>query len=300
MAGHVSVLLNEVLEILALQSGQVVADGTLGRAGHAIEILKRTAPDGKLIGLDKDPEAVREAGDRLAEYGKRAVIVQADFRELPRVLAETGIGRVDAILLDLGVSSPQIEDAGRGFSFLQEGPLDMRMDPRQELTAEEIVNQYPEEDIRQILWDYGEERLARQIARRIAEERRSRPIRTTKALENVVFHAVPKSYRYGRIHPATRTFQALRIAVNGELEALTQFLKEAPDCLKDGGRLAVISFHSLEDRIVKNAFRELGKNKMGMILTKKPMVPAEGETQSNPRSRSAKLRAFQRAQRSQP
>ena len=295
MAGHVSVLLNEVLERLAPKRGERILDGTLGRAGHAREILEKIGPEGLLIGLDKDPAAVREAGETLA--GKNAVIFQRDFREFAEALKEAHVETLDGIFLDLGVSSPQLEEAQRGFSFREDGPLDMRMDPHEALTAEEIVNRWPEEKIRQILWDFGEERMARQIAARIAEARRSRPVLRTKELENIIFHAVPRTYRYGRIHPATRSFQALRIAVNGELEALEDFLKQAPQFLSEGGRLVVISFHSLEDRIVKNALREWEKNKMGRVLTKKPVVPSESEMESNPRSRSAKLRAFVKAKR---
>ena len=292
MAEHVSVLLNEAIGWLDPGPGKVIVDGTLGGGGHAAAILEKVTPGGRLIGLDKDPAAVREAARRFG--GRDAVVLQKDFADIRDVLLSLGLEAVDGVLLDLGVSSLQLEDAGRGLSFLREGPLDMRLDPASALTAEEIVNQFPAEKIRQILWTLGEERMARRIADRIVEARRARVIRTTRELEAIVFHAAPRAYRHGRIHPATRTFQALRIAVNGELESLGRFLKEAPDFLKPGGRLAVISFHSLEDRLVKNRLREWEKERMGTVLTKKPVVPAEAEERANPRSRSAKLRAFQR------
>ncbi len=292
---HVSVLLNEVLDHLDLKKGQCIVDGTLGRGGHAEKILERILPGGRLIGLDRDPEAVREVSAKFEKYGKSAVVLHRDFREIAQALTDLGIEAVDGIFLDLGVSSPQLDDAGRGFSFQQDGPLDMRMDPDSRLTAEEIVNDYPPEKIRQILWDLGEERLARRIVDRIVEARRVQRIRTTKELENIIFHASPKSYRYGRIHPATRSFQGLRIAVNDELEALTGSLKGSAGFLKEGGRMAVISFHSLEDRIVKNVFRDWQKDELGVVMTKKPVVAAESEISVNPRSRSAKLRAFMKA-----
>ncbi len=293
MAGHVSVLLNESLDRLGLGPGKTVVDGTLGRAGHAREILERTAPDGKLIGLDKDPAAIEAAAKALEAYGARAVLVREDFRNVAKALEEAGETEVDGMLLDLGVSSPQLDDAARGFCFQQDGPLDMRMDPGAKLTAAEIVNQWPPDRLREILWTLGEERMARRIVERLTEARRVKPVSTTKELENIVFHAMPKAARHGRIHPATRTFQALRIAVNGELEALEWFLKDAPGLLKEGGRLVVISFHSLEDRIVKQCFRRLEKDGMGIVMTKKPVTAGESEMQANPRSRSAKLRAFE-------
>lgn len=294
MSGHASVLLKETVEWLDPRPGKTLVDGTLGRAGHAAVLLDRLGPEGRLVGLDKDPEAIAAGKGSLARFGTAAVIRQADFGDTGHVLSEIGVGKVDGVLLDLGVSSPQLDRADRGFSFQQEGPLDMRMDPAARLTAEEIVNRWPEEKIRQILWELGEERMSRQIAGRIVEARRRTPIRTTKELENVIFHAMPKAMRYGRIHPATRSFQALRIAVNGELESLDKFLKEAPGFLKEGARVAIISFHSLEDRKVKQSFRQWEKDKMGKVLTKKPVEAAEAEREANPRSRSAKLRVFER------
>ncbi len=278
--------------------GKRVLDGTLGRGGHAQKILEMIGPGGTLIGIDRDAQAVSEVGKKFEGCDGQAIILQKDFRDIGSFFPSLGIEKVDGMLLDLGVSSPQLGDAGRGFSFQQDGPLDMRMDASASLTAEEIVNEYSPESLRQILWEWGEERLARRIVDRILEARQSKRIQRTKELENIIFHAVPKAYRYGRIHPATRTFQGLRIAVNNELEALEVFLKEAPVFLNEGGRLVVISFHSLEDRIVKNSFRDLEKNQMGVVLTKKPVMAAESEILVNPRSRSAKLRAFCKAQRS--
>ena len=294
MAAHVSVLLNEALAYLDLKKGQRIVDGTLGRGGHALKILEKILPGGTLIGIDRDPEAVRDVAKRLEAYKADLRLLQRDFRDIAQVLSELGIEAVDGMFLDLGVSSPQLEDASRGFSFQNDGPLDMRMDPSSSLTTEMVVNEYSPEKLRQVLWDLGEERLARRIVDRIVEARETKRIRTTKELENIIFHAAPKAYRYGRTHPATRSFQAFRIAVNGELEALGQFLKDSITLLREGGRLVVISFHSLEDRIVKNAFRDLEKSRMGMVLTKKPVVSTESEIQANPRSRSAKLRAFLR------
>ena len=300
MAEHVSVLLNEALEFLDLKPGKKIVDGTLGRAGHAVKILEKISPGGLLVGIDKDPEAVRKAGAVLSAYGSGAAVVKSDFRDIAGVLSDLRIKGVDGMLLDLGVSSPQLEEAARGFSFREDGPLDMRMDPDSSLTAATIVNEFSPEKLRQILWELGEERLARRIVERIVEAREVKPVRTTKELENIIFHAVPKAYRHGRIHPATRSFQGLRIAVNGELDALSQFLRESVDFLNEGARLVIISFHSLEDRIVKNAFRDMQRKEMGSVLTKKPVVPSESERLNNPRSSSAKLRAFLKTRRSQP
>lgn len=292
--GHVSVLLNEVLELLKLEAGHRVLDGTLGRAGHAAQMMKRVGSGGVVVGLDKDPEAIRQCRDK---FGSSIVLMHEDFRNLEAVFASLEFKAVDAVLLDLGVSSPQLEEAARGFSFQKEGPLDMRMNPEGAgWTAADIINQSSPEALRQILWKLGEERMARRIVERIVEARRVRPIQTTRELEEVVFSAVPKSYRYGRIHPATRTFQALRITVNQELEALEEFLGKVLDYLLPEGRLAIISFHSLEDRLVKQHFREWEKRGMGKMLTKKPWVAQESEMASNPRARSAKLRAFLKAQ----
>ncbi|MGH7198792.1 MAG: 16S rRNA (cytosine(1402)-N(4))-methyltransferase RsmH [Candidatus Omnitrophota bacterium] len=292
---HQSVLLKEVLAGLAPAPGKTIVDGTLGTAGHAQAILRKLGPSGRLIGFDKDPKALEGAKKVLEEFGDRVMIFHDDFKNIAARLREREVSAVEGILLDLGVSSAQLDEAERGFSFRKDGPLDMRMNPEDTLTAEEIVNTYPEEKLAEILKSYGEERYARRIATKIAYTRKREKIRTTGQLSSLVFSAVPSSYRYGWLHPATRTFQAFRIAVNKELEALRNFLEEAPDLLADGGRLVIISFHSLEDRIVKTAFRELAKKGLGRILTKKPVVPEEEETRANPRARSAKMRIFEKA-----
>ncbi len=293
--GHESVLLEEVCEWLRPARGKTLLDGTLGLGGHSKCWLERSAPDGQVVGVDRDPQALVEARRVLSVYRDRTLILQGNFKDAWRLLDEAGRGPVDAALLDLGVSSMQLDTAERGFSFRADGPLDMRMDPAQRLTAEELVNEASEKELQEILWSYGEERYSRRIVQRIVEARSRTRIRTTKELENIVFHGVPRTYRYGRIHPATRTFQALRIAVNGELDALDEFLPQAAAHLKPGGRLAVISFHSLEDRRVKQGFRQMEKEGRGKVLTKKPVEPNEAEKARNPRSRSAKLRVWEAA-----
>jgi 16S rRNA (cytosine1402-N4)-methyltransferase len=270
-------------------------DGTLGLGGHAKRWLESTGPDGQVVGFDRDPEALLEARRVLKDYGDRAVIIHDDYRYCARHLAERRIVRVDALLLDLGVSSPQLDRAERGFSFRGTGPLDMRLDPSEDTpNAETIVNEATEEELCGIFWKYGEERFARRIAKRLVEARSKKRLTSTRDLENVIFHATPKASRFGRIHPATRCFQALRIAVNRELESLEAFLPQAPDLLEPDGRFAAITFHSLEDRLVKRAFREFEKQAAGRVLTRKPVTPSAEEKARNPRSRSAKLRVFER------
>ncbi|HTL70987.1 MAG TPA: 16S rRNA (cytosine(1402)-N(4))-methyltransferase RsmH [Candidatus Eisenbacteria bacterium] len=291
---HTSVLAEEVLEWLAPGPGKVIIDGTLGCAGHAALILERLGPDGRLIGFDRDPSAIEASRKALEKYGDRAMILKSDFKNIPARLREAGIDGADGVLLDLGVSSPQLDEAVRGFSFRLDGPLDMRMDPSSPLTASEIVNRYPKKELEKILYEYGEERYARRIAEKIERERSKRRIERTVELAAILLEAVPTHYRHGRIHPATRTFQALRIAVNAELDSIGEFLDAVPAWLKPGGRAVVISFHSLEDRLVKRAFREMQKRGLGVVLTKKPVTASDAETAANPRSRSAKLRAFER------
>ncbi len=295
MASHTSVLSAEALRYLAPAPGETAVDGTLGLGGHAALILERLGPSGRLIGFDKDPHALVEAAHFLARYGDKVMTLHDDFRNIAGRLRELGIQSADAVLLDLGVSSPQIDRPERGFSFSQEGPLDMRMDPGAGLSAREIVNRWPAQEITRILFEYGQERYARRIAERIVRERSVRPIERTTDLAAVVSAAVPAAYRHGRIHPATRAFQAFRIATNDELGSLEAFLAAAPGLLAPGARLAVISFHSLEDRLVKHAFRDWAKRGLGEVLTKKPVEASAEETAANPRSRSAKLRAFRRA-----
>lgn len=292
---HKSVLLAEAVEWLGIQKPAVIVDGTLGSGGHAEEILRRLGPKGKLIGFDKDPEAVREAAERLERFGEQAMIIRDDFKNIARRLSQANVHSADGVLLDLGVSSMQLDREQRGFSFSKNGPLDMRMDPQSALSATEIVNHYPEKELADIFWNFGQERHSRRIASRIVRERSRKKILTTAALEQVIFHSVPRTYRYGRIHPATRSFQALRIVVNDELGSLQRFLSEVVSLLKPRGRVVIISFHSLEDRLVKQAFREFERQGLGQVLTKKPVVAGEPEIQENPRARSAKLRVFEKA-----
>jgi 16S rRNA (cytosine1402-N4)-methyltransferase len=287
---HESVLLEEAIAWLKPGPGKVLVDGTLGLGGHAKRWLELSAPDGQVVGFDRDPQALLEAGRVLEDHGDRTVTIHADFREAAKRLAGR---KFDAVLLDLGVSSLQLDSPERGFSFRAEGPLDMRMDPTRGQSAAALVNEAGEKELCEIFWKFGEERFARQIARRLVEARAKKRLESTRDLENVIFHAVPRAARYGRIHPATRCFQALRIAVNGELESLEAFLQEGADMLKPGGRLAIITFHSLEDRIVKTAFRMFEKAMKGEVLTKKPVEPSKAETERNPRARSAKLRVFE-------
>jgi 16S rRNA (cytosine1402-N4)-methyltransferase len=279
---HQTVLLKELVAGLPQVAGGFYLDVTLGGGGHSERLLD-TIPDSHVWGLDQDETALRAAQQRLARFGDRLTLIRCNFADY-----EPGPLRFDGIIADLGVSSPQFDQAERGFSFRQEAPLDMRMNPQAELTAAEIVNTWDEGAIAQILYEYGEERLSRRIARRIVEQR---PLQTTTDLANLVARCYPPKARYGRIHPATRTFQALRIAVNRELAALDQLLVQAPQWLKPGGVLGIISFHSLEDRRVKTAFRS---TEILQVLTKKPITPSPEELATNPRARSAKLRFAQR------
>lgn len=283
---HEPVMVAEVLRFLEPGPGKTIVDATVGTGGHAEAILEHGAD---LVGIDRDPYALEIARERLLRFGKRVRLVQGDFRDLEGILAGLGVGMVDGVLFDLGMSSLQLEDPERGFSFLRDGPLDMRMDPSQPLTAHEIVNRWPEREIARILREYGEERYARRIAREIV---RSRPIETTTRLAEIVARCYPPGRR--RIHPATRTFQALRIAVNDELSALREGLLGAIRSLRPGGVVVAISFHSLEDRIVKHTFRQRWIAGEVEILTKKPLVPSDEEIRRNPRARSAKLRAARR------
>jgi len=288
-AGHTSVLLAETLELLAVRPGGLWVDGTVGLGGHAAAILRASAPDGRLLGLDRDGETLERARERLAEFAGRVRLEQADYREIPQRL---GDARADGILLDLGISSAQLDDPERGFSFQAEGPLDMRMDRSRGESAEEVVNRTRERELADLIFAYGEEHASRRIARAIVYERERERIRSTTRLAEIVRRAAPRSRRPG-LHPATRTFQALRIRVNRELDGLGEALERAAGCLAPGGRLAVIAFHSLEDRAVKLAFRSLAARGF-CALTKKPLRPGEEETRSNPRARSACLRALAR------
>jgi 16S rRNA (cytosine1402-N4)-methyltransferase len=288
-AGHVPVLLAETLELLAVKPGGTFVDGTVGLGGHAEAVLRASAPHGRLLGLDRDGETLERARRRLAEFGDRARLEQADFREIEERLSGD---RVDGILLDLGVSSVQIDEAGRGFSFQAEGPLDMRMDRSAGETAADLVNRMRERDLANLLYEYGEEPASRRIARAIVFARERKRITTTTELAEIVRRAAPRGRRPG-LHPATRTFQALRIRVNRELDGLGEAIKRAAACLKPGGRMVVIAFHSLEDRAAKEAFRALAARGF-RLLTRKPVRPPEAEVRANPRARSARLRAVAR------
>ena len=285
-----------MIQSLRLRPNAVCVDGTLGGGGHAEAILEATAPEGILIGLDRDAEAIQRTGERLRRYGARLRLFHEHFKNLGTLLKTQGVPGVDGILMDLGVSTMQLMDSERGFSFQKDGPLDMRMDRRSPVTAAALVNSLPERQLAQILFEYGEERWSRRIARAVTEARRTAPITTTARLSDIVRQAVPRAARGQRLHPATRTFQGLRIAVNQELENLSGALSDAASFLNPGGRLCVIAFHSLEDRIVKRTFKALAQNESTQVrpMTKKPIVPGEEEIRMNPRSRSAKLRVVER------
>jgi 16S rRNA (cytosine1402-N4)-methyltransferase len=288
-AGHVPVLLEETLELLAVTPGGLWVDGTLGLGGHAEAVLRASAPDGRLLGLDRDAEALERARERLLPFGTRVTLAHADYREIPERLEGE---RASGILLDMGVSSLQLDDAERGFSVRREGPLDMRMDRSARGTAFELVNRLRERDLADLIHELGEEPFSRRIARAIARARERAPIETTTELAEIVRRAAPSSRRPG-FHPATRTFQALRIKVNRELEGLGEAIERAAACLRPGGRMVVIAFHSLEDRAAKLAFRALHGSGFS-LLNRKPLRPSEDETRRNPRARSARLRALAR------
>jgi 16S rRNA (cytosine1402-N4)-methyltransferase len=306
-SGHRPVLRDRCVELLvpALERGGIVVDGTLGRAGHAAALLE-AAPQAELIGIDRDPDALHASESNLAAYSDRVRLVRGDFKDLEAILERLGVASVRGVLLDLGVSSPQLDESDRGFSFRNDGPLDMRMDPSQPLSAEVIVNNYAEQDLSRVIARYGEERFARRIAKAIV---RSRPVSGTRALADIVKEAIPAATRRTGGHPARRTFQALRIEVNGELEALELGLADAVDFSEPGGRVVVISYHSLEDRIVKRFFNEqargclcppefpvcvCGNKEKVKVLTKRPVRPGEEEIAINPRAEAAKLRAVER------
>lgn len=321
MTIHKPVLLKEAIELLNLKPGMTVVDATLGGGGHSIEILKRIMPSGNLIAVDQDEEAVKEfqiklKGLKLNLKKENVVLANDNFARLKNILERLKIKKVGAVIADLGISSDQLENAKRGFSFMKDGPLDMRMgkslritnlyeSTNNKLTAKSIVNGYPEKELVRVLREYGEEKYAKIIAREIRKRREIREIRTTKELVEIIGQAIPEKYKHQKINFATKTFQALRIEVNSELENLKKFLSEAVEVLEKSGRLAVISFHSGEDRIVKNFFREnargcvcppnfpicrCGKKKTLKIIARKPIAPSEEEIRDNPRARSAKLR----------
>ena len=305
---HKPVLLDECIEALNIRPDGVYVDGTLGRAGHSREIAQRLTT-GRLICIDRDMAAIDAAKERLAPWMDRVTLVHSNFSELGDVLRQAGIAGVDGMLFDLGVSSPQLDDASRGFSYMQDAPLDMRMDLTAPLSAYEIVNTWSGDELRRILYEYGEERYAPAIARAIVRTRENAPIQTTLELVDVIKSAMPSAALREKQHPAKRSFQAIRISVNGELDALPPMLKAASDMLNPGGRLAVITFHSLEDRIIKRAMRDLARgctcppefpvcicgNRPKMkVLTRKPIVSGAAELEENPRARSAKLRVAEK------
>ena len=291
MSGHISVLQQEVLELLQPERGGVFIDATLGMGGHAEAMLARGGDKIKIIGIDQDPHALEQAKARL---GEKIEYVYGNFSELAKILKDKKIKEIDGILMDLGVSSYQLDTPERGFSFQENGPLDMRMDPEGDLTAADIVNTWPEAKLVDLLFKYGEERLSRKITRFIIEKRYKTPFEDTASLAEVIVSAYPPPLRYKHPHPATRVFQALRIAVNQELEVLEDGIEVALESLAIGGRVAIISFHSLEDRIVKHRFREKAASGEFQVLTKKPLLAEEEERQINSRSRSAKLRGIER------
>lgn len=289
---HIPVLLKEVIEYLDPQPGENFIDCTINGGGHSLEIFKRIGPNGKILGIDWDNSVLEKLEDKLdGRIKKNFILVCDNYRNLKNIVSNNNFSSVHGVLFDLGMSSWQLEEGGRGFSFQKDEPLDMRYSGNQALTAKEIINQWPEEELARIFREYGEERRARAIAKAIVFRRKKSSIESTMDLVEIVRGAIPARHRFGRIHFATRIFQALRVATNEELENLSQGLEAATDVLAAGGRLAVISFHSLEDRIAKNFLRERAREKKLEILTKKPTVPDRREVQENPRSRSAKLRA---------
>ncbi len=304
---HKPVLLQECIEGLQIKPDGIYVDGTMGGAGHSIEIVKRLSSEGKLIGIDRDEEALKASKERLSEY-KNVTYIHDNHDNIKEILQKLGMNQVDGILLDLGVSSYQLDERNRGFSYLGENELDMRMDKSQELTAKKVVNYYSEKELANIIYEYGEERFSRQIARNICNYRKEKTINTTKELVDIIEKSIPKA-KQNDGHPAKRTFQAIRIEVNNEVKPLYHTVKDCIDCLKPQGRLCIITFHSLEDRAVKNAYIEAkgkctcpsdlpycvcGAKTLGKIITKKPIIATKEEQEENSRSKSAKLRIFEK------
>ena len=305
---HKSVLLDETIEGLRVKPDGIYVDGTLGGAGHATEVCKKLSAKGRFIGIDQDQDAIIAASERLAPY-KQATIIRSNYCYMVPELAARGITKVDGILLDLGVSSYQLDNEERGFTYRVDAPLDMRMDQRQTLTASDIVNNYEEKELYRIIRDYGEDKFAKNIAKHIVAARQVKPITTTGELTEIIRESIPMKMQVKSGHPAKRTFQAIRIELNRELDVLRDSLDGMIDLLDDGGRLCIITFHSLEDRIVKTIFRKnenpctcpsdfpvcvCGKKSKGKVITRKPILPSEQEMEENPRSKSAKLRIFER------
>ncbi|QEK11945.1 16S rRNA (cytosine(1402)-N(4))-methyltransferase RsmH [Crassaminicella thermophila] len=306
---HVSVLLEETIENLNIKSEGIYVDGTLGGGGHASEICKKLSENGLFIGIDQDEDALNAAGNRLGKYENRKIFVHDNFSNIKNILFEKNIKGIDGVVLDLGVSSYQLDEASRGFSYMQDAPLDMRMDQRKDFNAKDVVNNYDEKELERIIKEYGEERWAKRIANYIVKERSKKQINTTGELVEIIKNAIPASARRTGPHPAKRTFQAIRIEVNNELGILEQTIRDISEVLNPGGRICIITFHSLEDRIIKNVFKDLstackcppeypicqckGKAILKRI-TKKPILPSSKELEMNPRSRSAKLRVAEK------
>lgn len=306
---HKSVLLEETVNGLNIKPDGIYVDGTLGGGGHAEEVCKQLSNKGSFIGIDQDAAAIEAAGGRLRSFGERVTIIRSNYCDMKRRLHEIGIDKVDGIVLDLGVSSYQLDTADRGFSYRVDAPLDMRMDTRQEMTAKDIVNDYSEMDLFRIIRDYGEDKFAKNIAKHIVMEREKGPIETTGQLIEIIRHAIPMKFQKTSGHPAKRTFQAIRIELNRELDVLRESLDDMIDMLNTGGRICIITFHSLEDRIVKSSFKKnenpctcpshfpvcvCGNVSKGKVITRKPILPSEEELEYNSRSKSAKLRIFER------
>lgn len=307
---HISVLLEETIEELNIKPDRIYVDGTLGGGGHAYEVCKRLSQKGRYIGIDQDADAIAAAGARLKEFGDKVTIVRDNYVNMPKVLANLGIHGVDGILLDLGVSSFQLDEKERGFTYREDVPLDMRMDQRQAFSARDIVNDYSEMELFHIIRDYGEEKFAKNIAKHIVQRRKEKPVETTGELIDIIKAAIPMKVRATGGHPAKRTFQAIRIECNRELDVLKESIDAMIDLLNPGGRLCIITFHSLEDRIVKRAFKKnenpctcppnfpvcvCGNVSKGKQTTRKPIIPGEEELQYNKRAKSSKLRVFEKA-----
>lgn len=305
---HKSVLLNETIDGLNIKPDGIYVDGTLGGGGHAYEVCRRLGEKGSIVGIDQDAAAIEAASARLKDFGEKVTIVRSNYCDMKSKLHELGIDKVDGIVLDLGVSSYQLDTAERGFSYREDAHLDMRMDTRQKMTARDIVNDYTEADLYRVIRDYGEDKFAKNIAKHIVQARAVKPVETTAELSEIIRASIPMKFQKKSGHPAKRTFQAIRIELNRELDVLRDSLDDMIDLLNPGGRLCIITFHSLEDRIVKSAFRKnenpctcppdfpvcvCGKKSKGSIITKKPILPSEEELEYNSRSKSAKLRIFE-------
>lgn len=312
---HKSVLLKETIENLKIKPDGIYVDGTLGGGGHAYEVCKRLSSKGRFIGIDQDEDAIKAATRRLLEFEDKVQIIRSNYCDMREALVEVGVCKVDGIVLDLGVSSYQLDDPERGFTYrVEDAPLDMRMDRRQEFTAKELVNTYSERDLYRIIRDYGEDKFAKNIAKHIVSAREEKPIETTGELTELIKAAIPAKIRMNAGHPAKRTFQAIRIELNKELEVLQNSLEDMIELLNPGGRICIITFHSLEDRIVKSIYKKsenpctcpsdfpvcvCGKKPLGKVITRKPILPTEEEMEYNSRSKSAKLRVFEKAERQQ-